>query len=447
MEVLYRICCGLDVHQATVVACVRRPGQQGRRTSEVQTFGTTTPELLHLADWLTEQRVTHVAMESTGVLWKPVFNILEGSFQVILVNARHFKAVPGRKTDVKDSEWLAQLLEHGRLRASFIPPRPIRELRDLTRYRKTLIEERTREANRVQKLLESANLKLRLVATDILGASGRAILRALVAGERDGAVLAELAKGTLRQKRARLAEALTGRFTDHHATLLGELLAPLEYLEAAMARLCQRIEAVMQPYATHVEHLQSIPGVNREAAETLIAEIGVAMSRFPSAAHLASWAGICPGNHESAGKRKTGKTRQGDRWLKPLLIECGWGAGPRPAHLLGRAICAAGPASWQEEGRAGRRAQHPGGGIPYAAGRRPIPRAGLRALRSLGHRAPHMSLCASPGATGASRDVGQGDRRRIRRFGLSGEAGLEYSGRPVRGPLGRRPTHQGRARP
>jgi transposase len=335
MEVLYKSCCGLDVHEATVVACVRFPGKRGRRTSEVQTFGTTTAELLQLADWLTEHGVTHVAMERTGVLWKPVFNILEGNFEVILVNARHYKAVPGRKTDVRDCAWLAQLLEHGLLRASFIPPRPIRELRDLTRYRKTLIQEHTREANRVQKLLESANLKLGLVATDILGASGRAILRALVAGERDGTVLAELAKGTLRQKRTRLAQALTGRFTDHHAALLGELLAHLEYLEAAIARLSQRIEAVMQPYARHVEHLQSIPGVNRQAAETMIAEIGVDVSRFPSAAHLASWAGICPGNHESAGKRRTGKTRQGNRWLKPLLIECGWGAGRARRTYLG----------------------------------------------------------------------------------------------------------------
>jgi transposase len=237
MEVLYKSCCGLDVHEATVVACVRVPGRRGRRTSEVQTFGTTTAELLQLADWLTAHGVTHVAMESTGVLWKPVFNILEGNFEVILVNARHYKTVPGRKTDVRDCAWLAQLLEHGLLRASCIPPRPIRELRDLTRDRNTLIQEHTREANRVQKLLESANLKLGLVATAILGASGRAILRALVAGEREGTVLAELAQGTLRQKRTRLAQALTGRFTDHHAALLGEWLAHLEYLEAAIARL------------------------------------------------------------------------------------------------------------------------------------------------------------------------------------------------------------------
>jgi transposase len=247
----------------------------------VRTFATTTAELLQLTDWLTEHGVTHVAMESTGVLWKPVFNILEGSFAVILVNARHIKAVPGRKTDVKDCEWLAQLLEHGLLRASFIPPPFIRELRDLTRYRKTLIQQRAAEANRVQKLLESANIKLGLGATDILGASGRAMLEALVRGEREGIVLAELAKGTLRQKRARLAEALTGRFTAHHGLLLEEVLAHIAYLEATIARLSKRIEAALQPYAEQVAHLQSIPGVDRTAAETIIAELAWICNSFP----------------------------------------------------------------------------------------------------------------------------------------------------------------------
>ena len=288
-----------------------------------------------LAQWLTEQGVTHVAMESTGVLWKPVFNLLEGRCEVILVNPQHFKAVPGRKTDVRDCEWLAQLLEHGLLRASFIPPQPIRELRDLTRYRKLLIEERATEANRVRKLLESANIKLGLVATDILGASGRAMLGALRRGERDGAVLAELARGTLRQKRAQLAAALTGRFTAHHAALLGDLLDHIDFLDARIAGLSQRIAAAIAPYAGHVTHLQTIPGVDREAAETIVAEIGVDMSRFPSAGHLASWTGICPGNNESAGKRKTGKTRKGNRWLKPLLVECGWGAGRSRRTYLG----------------------------------------------------------------------------------------------------------------
>lgn len=335
MEVLYETCCGLDVHQATVVACVRRRGERGRRVREVRTFGTTTDALLDLGDWLRAEGVTHVAMESTGVLWKPVFNLLEGQCEVLLVNARHVKTVPGRKTDVKDCEWLAQLLEHGLLRASFIPPQPIRELRDLTRHRKVLIEQRAGEVNRVQKLLEGANIKLGLVATDILGASGRAMLRALQAGERDGAVLAELAKGTLRQKRAQLAQALTGRFTAHHADLLGELLDHIEYLEGAIARLGRRIAAALAPHAEQVEHLQSIPGVNQQAAETIIAEIGLDMDRFPSAGHLASWAGLCPGNQESAGKRQTGKTRPGNRWLKSVLAECGWGAGRARQTYLG----------------------------------------------------------------------------------------------------------------
>jgi transposase len=335
MEVLYERCGGIDVHQATVVACVRRPGPRQRRSSEVRTFGTTTAELLALAAWLTEEGVTHVAMESTGVFWKPVFNILEGSFEVILVNAQHIKAVPGRKTDVRDCEWIAQLLEHGLLRPSFIPPAPIRELRDLTRHRKVLVQQGASEANRVQKLLETANIKLKLVATDVLGASGRAILRALIAGERDATVLAELAKGSLRQKRARLAEALQGRFTTHHAFLLNELLAHIEYLEGAIARLDRRIAEVTEPYADHVVHLQSIPGVDRDAAETILAEVGVDMSRFPSAAHLASWVGICPGNYESAGKRQRGTTRKGNRWLKTLLVECGWGAGRARRTYLG----------------------------------------------------------------------------------------------------------------
>jgi transposase len=335
MEVLYEACCGLDVHQATIVACVRRPGPRGRRAKEVRTFGTMTAQLLDLVDWLTEQRVTHVALESTGVLWKPVFNLLEGHFEVLLVNARHIKAVPGRKTDVKDCEWLAELLEHGLLRASFIPPQPIRELRDLTRHRRTLVEQRAQEVNRVHRLLETANIKLGLVVTDVLGASARAMLRALQAGERDGTVLAELAKGTLRQKRRPLAAALTGRFTDHHAILLGELLDHIEYLESAIARLSTRIEAILQPYAEHVERLTSIPGVNQQAAQMILGEIGVDMSRFPSAAHLASWVGIGPGNYESAGKRLRGTTRKGNRWLKSLLVECGWGAGRVRGSYLG----------------------------------------------------------------------------------------------------------------
>jgi transposase len=334
MEVLYPRCAGLDVHAGSVTACARI-AVGATVTYDHRTVSTTTRGLLELAEWLTAHGCTHVAMEATGVYWKPVWAVLEDRFECVLVNARHVKQVPGRKTDVKDSEWLAQLLEHGLLRASFIPPQPIRELRELTRHRKVLIEQRAGEVNRVQKLLESANIKLGLVATDVLGASGRAMLRALQAGERDGARLAELAKGSLRQKRGKLAEALTGRFTAHHAGLLGELLDHIEYLEGAIARLSVRIEAVLQPHAAHVEHLQSIPGVNRQAAETIIAEIGLDMGRFPTAGHLASWAGICPGNRESAGKRQSGRTRPGDRWLKSVLTECGWGAGRARNTYLG----------------------------------------------------------------------------------------------------------------
>jgi len=335
MQVLYERCCGVDVHQATVVACVRSPSAGGRRHSEIRTFGTTTAELLAFAEWLTVCGVTHLAMESTGVFWRPVFNILESQCTVILVNAEHIKAVPGRKTDVRDCEWIAQLLEHGLLRASFIPPPPIRDLRDLTRHRTTLVQQRAHEVNRVRKLLESANLKLGLVACDVLGASGRAMLRALVAGERDGTVLAELAKGTLRQKRSQLAAALTGRFTAHHAALLKELLDHIEYLEAAISRFSHRIGEAIRPYADHVAHLQEIPGVDRAGAEVIIAEVGADMTRFPTAGHLASWVGICPGNHESAGKRLSGKTRKGNRWLKPLLLEMGWGAGRTKRTYLG----------------------------------------------------------------------------------------------------------------
>jgi transposase len=335
MEVLYQVCCGLDVHAATVVACVRRPGKNGRRTREVRTFGTTTAELLRLADWLATEGASHAAIESTGVLWRPVFNVLEERCTLVLVNARHIKQVPGRKTDVRDCEWLAELLEHGLLRPSFIPPRPTRDLRDLTRRRRVLVAERAHEVNRVHKLLETANVKLGPVATDLLGASGRAMLRALVAGERDGAVLAEMAMGTLRRKRERLAEALTGRFTEHHAALLDDLLAHVEYLDGAIARLDRRVDAALGDDARHVANLQTIPGVNRLAAETIVAEIGTDMSRFPTARHLASWAGLCPGNHESAGKRLSGATRAGDRWLKTVLVECGWGAGRTRRTYLG----------------------------------------------------------------------------------------------------------------
>lgn len=320
MERVYERCCGLDVHKERVVGCVRTPGPRRSRT-QVQTFGTTTRELLRLSDWLSENGVTHVAMESTGVYWKPVYNVLEGVFEVLLVNAQHIKAVPGRKTDVRDCEWIAELLEHGLLKASFIPPEPIRDLRDLTRYRKTLTRERASEVNRIQKLLESANIKLASVATDVVGASGRAMLKALVSGEHDPEHLAELAKGTLRAKRGGLVEALSGRFRGHHAFMVGQMLAHVEDLEKRIAQCSARIEECMRPFAAERTLLETIPGVGRTTAESLIAEMGVDMTRFASSAHFASWAGLCPGNHESGGKRRSARARKGNLWLKTTLVE------------------------------------------------------------------------------------------------------------------------------
>ena len=329
MERVYERCCGLDVHKKRVVACLRTPGAR-RSRSEVRTFGTSTGELLRLADWLTEAGCTHVAMESTGVYWKPVFNVLEGVCEVMLVNAQHIKAVPGRKTDVKDCEWIAELLEHGLLKASFIPPEPIRDLRDLTRYRKTLIRERASEVNRIQKLLETANIKLASVATDIMGASGRAMLKALISGQRDAEQLAGLAKGTLRAKRGDLVEALTGRFRAHHAFLLGQMLTHVQELERRVDECSARIEECMSPFVSERTLLEAIPGVGRITAESLIAEMGVDMTRFPSSAHFASWAGLCPGNNESAGKRKSTRVRKGNVWLKTALVEAALAAKKQP---------------------------------------------------------------------------------------------------------------------
>jgi transposase len=326
MEQVFERVCGLDVHKATIAACVRVPDVKGKRVQSVQTFGTTTGDLLALRDWLDAHGVTHVAMESTGVYWKPVYYVLEERVTCLLVNATHVKKVPGRKTDVQDCAWLAQLLEHGLLRGSFVPPAPIRELRDLTRYRKSLIQERAREANRVHKMLEDAGIKLATVARDVLGMSGRAMLEALVQGTSDPAVLAELARGRMRAKLPALRQALVGHFGPHHAFLTTQILAHLDHLEEAVATLSARIEALLAPFADAVQRLDTIPGVNQRTAEVLIAEIGVDMNRFPSDRHLASWAGLCPGNHESAGKHRTGKTRKGNIWLRAALIEAALGA-------------------------------------------------------------------------------------------------------------------------
>jgi transposase len=319
-------CCGLDVHKETIAACVRLGGRSGHATQQVQTFRTTAADLVVLHDWLAAQGVTHVAMESTGVYWKPVFYALESDFTCLLVNAAHIKQVPGRKTDVQDCVWIAQLLEHGLLRGSFVPPVPIRELRDLTRYRKALIQDRTRVANRLHKALEDAGVKLASVASDILGVSGRAMLQALAEGTTDTVLLADLARGRLRGKLPALRAALAGRFRPHHGFLVGQLLAHLDYLDEAIATLSAEIESRLSPLADQLTRLDSIPGINRRTAEVIIAEVGVDMSAFPTAAHLASWAALCPGNNESAGKHKSGRTRKGNRWLRTALIEAAAGA-------------------------------------------------------------------------------------------------------------------------
>jgi transposase len=316
MQVMDERCAGLDVHKKTVVACVRTLEGQ-----ETRTFGTMTAELLALADWLLACGCTHVAIESTGDYWKPVFNILEGTCEVVWVNAQHVKAVPGRKTDVKDAAWLAELLPHGLLRASFIPPVAPRERRDLTRDRRPFIQERVTLINRVQKLLEDAHIKLAAVASDIMGVSGRAILAALLAGHSDPQALADLAKGRLRRTRDQLANALTGRIKPHHRFVLTELWCQIDSLDDTVARFDEQIHAIYGPFEEAAGLLDTIPGVARRPAEMLVAEIGTDMSRFPSADHLASWAGVAPGNHESAGKRASGKTRKGHRFLRTSLVQ------------------------------------------------------------------------------------------------------------------------------
>jgi transposase len=323
MEVVCKRCCGLDVHKAIVVACVFIR-EAGKVLKEIRTFRTMTSDLLVLQDWLLAQGVTHVAMESTGIYWKPIFNLLEGNLKVLLVNASHIKGVPGKKTDVKDCEWIADLLAHGLLKGSFIPPEPIRDLRDLTRYRKSLSDERTREINRLQKLLETANIKLSSVATDVMGASGKAMLEAILSGSTDPTVLADLAKGRLRNKLSLLKEALEGRFRPHHRFLLGQILSHLDFLDGAIEEVSKEVQNRLDPFSEEIELLKTIPGVKQRMAEVILSEIGTDMSRFPTHRHLASWAGLCPGNNESAGKRKSGKTRKGDRWLKRGLTESSW---------------------------------------------------------------------------------------------------------------------------
>src|SRR5215510_6087459 len=331
MQQLFERVAGLDVHRQTVAVCVRVPGAGGERAQHIRTFGTTAADLVALRDWLEAHQVTQVAMDSTGVYWKPVFYVLEEAMSCLLVNALHVQKVPGRKTDVQDCVWLAQLLEHGLLRGSFVPPPPLRELRDLTRYRKVLIQERTREANRLHKVLEDAGIKLATVATDILGASGRDMLHALVAGTTDPQVLADLARGALRKKLPALRQALAGRFRAHHAFLVAHLLAHYDYLDEIIDTLSAQIDVVIAPFAEEVARLDTIHGVNKRTAEAIIAELGVDMSVFPTSGHCASWVGICPGNNESAGKHRPGRTRRGNKWLRGALTEAALAAGTRSA--------------------------------------------------------------------------------------------------------------------
>jgi transposase len=335
VDVLHSKCAGLDVHKRTVVACLRSVDAQGKVHKLVRTFGTMTGDLLELADWLESEGVGHAAMESTGVYWKPIWHILEGRLELMLVNAHHMKQVPGRKTDVKDAEWIAQLLQHGLLSASFVPPPPIRELRDLTRQRAQLVADKASVANRVHKTLEGANIKLSGVATDVLGVSGRAMIARMIEGVDDPERLAGEARGSLKKKAAELRRALEGRVTEHHRFLLRALMDQLRQLEDLIARYSARIEEAMRPFAEAEERLMTIPGVGRQAAEVIVAEIGSDMTRFATPGHLASWAGLCPGHNESAGKRRKARATKGSQWLRTALVQVAWAASHTKKTIFG----------------------------------------------------------------------------------------------------------------
>ena len=336
MEALYRTCCGIDVHKKTVVACLIRPGTRGSPSKETRSFGTMTADLLGLLDWLVGANCEAVAMESTGSFWKPLYNLFEGALpQVLVVNAAHIKQVPGRKTDVKDAEWIADLLRHGLLHASFIPDRPQRELRELTRYRTSLVRERAAEVNRLQKVLEGANIKLSAVATDLTGVSARAMLAELLAGNADVAAIADLAQGRMREKIPQLEQALVGSFGPHQRFLVGEQLAHIDYLDGLLERVSAEVTARVAPFEDDAALIDTATGIGRRTAEAVVAEIGVDMSRFPDADHLTSWAGLAPGNNTSAGKRKSGKTRKGSPWLRATMVEAAHAAGRSRDTYLG----------------------------------------------------------------------------------------------------------------
>ena len=321
MDILHTHCAGLDIHKKTVVACRFSLDANGKKVQHLRTFATMTQDLLALSDWLQEGQITHVAMESTGEYWKPVYNVLEGLFTLLVVNAKHVKNVPGRKTDVKDAQWLAELLQHGLLSPSFVPPQGQRDLRDLTRYRSTFIKERATLVNRVHKLLEGANIKLASVATDVMGVSGRLMLAALCEGHTDATLMADLARGRLKEKRADLERALHGRVREHHRLILSELLTQIDGLDESIARLSTAIEAACAPFAEAVACLQSIPGVSQATAELIVSEVGTDMTRFPTPGHLAAWAGVAPGNNQSGGKRLSSRIRAGNQALRTGLVQ------------------------------------------------------------------------------------------------------------------------------
>ena len=326
MEVLYPRCCGLDVHKETVAACLRLV-IDGKVVKEVRTFATTTASLIALSEWLTQNKCTHIAMEATGVYWKPVWHILaDGDFELVLANAAHVKNVPGRKTDVKDADWVSDLLAHGLIRASFVPDSPTQEMRTLMRTRKQLVREKASHVLRIQKTLEDANIKLDSVITDVLGLSGRRIIEALIAGQRHPAKLARLADPRVKASQDALREALRGRVTKNHRFLLRLHLGQIDALDAAIAEIDQEVEAGLAPFRTAVEQVSTIPGVKGLGARTILSEIGIDMSRFPSDGHLISWACLCPRNDESAGKRRSTRIRKGSPWLKTTLVQCAWAA-------------------------------------------------------------------------------------------------------------------------
>lgn len=327
MQKIHERCCGLDVHKKSVTACLITPAAKGEFARTTRTFGTTTAELLELVDWLVQSECTIVAMESTGSYWKPVYNLLDGALEVWVVNAHHIKSVPGRKTDVKDAQWIAQLLQHGLLRPSFIPDTATRELRELVRYRKSLVQARSAEVNRIQKVLEGANIKLASVATDIMGMSGREILSAIVAGRTNPEEMAALAKGKLRSKLPQLQQALSGTVRPHQRFVLAQMLSHVDFLDETLKQCSEEIAERLRPSQADLERLCTIPGVKQKTAELILAEIGTDMTRFPTAKHLASWAGLCPGHSESAGKQFSGKTRKGSASLRTGLVEAAQSAG------------------------------------------------------------------------------------------------------------------------